>query len=261
MWTEHVPSKPGTPYEATDRTPASERPRSPACTPALPRRSTAARGVPPATWSSKQAAIIITSESSAFGHRPPTWSRQPPAGPAQRAACLRAPRHGTVRNASATPRPIQPASDCRHQARAARGHSRRARGTDASESWMLGTRHDSARSREAHVSTRSTARRNPRGERDRSSQRATASVQARGRGARVSTGSRCQYPDRAGVRLAPPESDPGGTRAVSRALVPRPALSVPLSRRRSATRHPSQYPVAHRPSVPQGQPLPSAGTA
>ena len=37
------------------------------------------------------------------------------------------------------------------------------------------------------------------------------------------------------------------------ALVPRLALSVPRSRRRSDSRHPSQFPVAHRPSVPHAR--------
>jgi hypothetical protein len=49
--------------------------------------------------------------------------------------------------------------------------------------------------------------------------------------------------------LAPSESVPHGPQAVSRALVPRHALSVPRPHRRLVSRHPSQYPVAHRPSV------------
>lgn len=50
------------------------------------------------------------------------------------------------------------------------------------------------------------------------------------------------FPIAPAVRVAPSESDPSGARAVSRELVPRLALSVPLSRRRSTARRPSQYP-------------------
>ncbi len=53
--------------------------------------------------------------------------------------------------------------------------------------------------------------------------------------------------------IAPSKSVPYGSRAVSRTLVPGHALSVPQTHRRLVSRRPSQFPMAHRPSVPRAQ--------
>ncbi len=127
------------------------------------------------------------------------------------------------------------------RARATRGHSQRARETEADGSWMLGTRPGSARGREAHVSTpfhgpaQSLMRARPiqpASDSERLGRRGpgpaqgtdaigpwmlgTRPVQARGRGAHVSTPAR--------------------------------PVSTPIAQA-SDSRHPSQTPVAHGPSV------------
>ena len=56
------------------------------------------------------------------------------------------------------------------------------------------------------------------------------------------------------VRIATSESVPLGSQAVSHTSVPRRALSVPRRRRWLVTRHPSQFPLAHRPSAARQYP-------